>query len=98
MPAPWRFSFVTDSVPHLRKPGALRRPRSVPYLQRNTANECGLAGFAATLGLHGRALPVRGLVDAYRFGLAAESYREFLEFPEPAATTTAPGPSPSSGD
>ena len=56
MPAPWRFSFVTDSVPHLRKPGALRRPRSVPYLQQNAANECGLACLAATLALHGGAL------------------------------------------
>ena len=96
MPAPWRFSFVTDSVQHLRKLGALRRPRSVPYIQQNAANECGLAGFAATLALHERALRVRGLVDAYRFGLAAASRREFLEVPEPTATTTAP--SPSSGD
>ena len=96
MPAPWRFSFATDSVRHLRKLGALRRPRSVPYIQQNAANECGLAGFAATLAIHGRALPVRGLVNADRFGLAAASHREFLEVPEPAATTTAPAPS--SGD
>ena len=94
MPAPWRFSFVTDSVPHLRKPGALRRPRFVPYFRRNAATECGLAGFAATLALHGRALPVRGLVDACRFGLVAASRREFLEVPEPAAMTTATAPSP----
>ena len=98
MPAPWRFSFVTDPAPHLRKPGALCRPRSVSYLRRNAAKECGLAGFATTLALHGRDLPVRGLVDACRFGLVAASHREFLGVPEPTATTTAPALSPSSGD
>ena len=94
MSAPRRFSFVADSARHLRKPGALRRLRSVPYLRRNAANECGSAGFAATLALHGRDLPVRGLVDAYGFGLVAASHREFLEVREPAAMTTATAPLP----
>ena len=83
MPAPWRFSFVTDSVQHLRKLGALRRPRSVPYIQQNAANECDLACLAATLALHGRDLAVRGLVNANRFGLVAA-----------AGTATAPSPWP----
>lgn len=82
MPAPWRFSFVTDSVQHLRKLGALRRPRSVPYIQQNAANECGLACLAATLALHGRDLPVRVLRDRLEAGRDGTNAADLLHLAE----------------
>lgn len=82
MPAPWRFSFVTDSVQHLRKLGVLRRPRSVPYIQQNAANECGLACLAATLALHGKDLPVRVLRDRLEAGRDGTNAADLLHLAE----------------
>ena len=82
MSAPWRFSFVTDSVQHLRKLGVLRRPRSVPYIQQNAANECGLACLAATLALHGKDLPVRVLRDRLEAGRDGTNAADLLHLAE----------------
>lgn len=82
MPAPRWFSFLIDSVRRVRKLGALRRPRSVPYIQQNAANECGLACLAATLALHGKDLPVRVLRDRLEAGRDGTNAADLLHLAE----------------
>ena len=82
MSAPRWFSFFIDSLRRLRNLASLRRRRSVPDIQQNAANECGLACLAATLALHGKDLPVRVLRDRLEAGRDGTTAADLLRLAE----------------